>query len=457
MNQRTRSLWRATVALIALLALGAGCASTDPVVSVGSPLPSAAASTAPRSTDEPEPSQTPSVTPEQTAGSQPSTTPEANGSGAYTIATDTSESQKTYYSEQADENALRVENGAIAGIDGAHVEKRAGDASSLENTLSSGLNAAALARADAQLLLVNSEVSASALGAGGAFANAARIQLQNSVVRVTGASAYALAAASGGSATARDSTLSTQGASSPAIVAGKNGSVYIEGGMVTTGGTGAPVISSAGGVIASSATLRANSSEAVAVNGGSVTLTDSALSGRMNDPTGMQASPYCVALYRDGGAGGESASFSMTRGALTALKGDLFYATNTSASIYLESVALALGDGRALLRVAGNDGSRGWGEAGENGATCALVAKDQTLSGNILVDELSSLSLTLRGKSAYTGAVNAANTARAAKVTLEDDAVWTLTDNAYLTAFTGRVSSIVTNGFTVYVNGVPLT
>ena len=44
-----------------------------------------------------------------------------------------------------------------------------------------------------------------------------------------------------------------------------------------------------------------------------------------------------------------------------------------------------------------------------------------------------------------------------ATVTLEDEATWTLTDNAYLTAFTGRVGSIITNGFTVFVNGVALT
>ena len=97
------------------------------------------------------------------------------------------------------------------------------------------------------------------------------------------------------------------------------------------------------------------------------------------------------------------------------------------------------------------------GDSGRNGADCAVIAKDQTLRGDIVVDALSSISLTLRGESDYTGTINTANTARAAKVTLEDDAVWTLTGNAYLTAFTGRVSSIVANGYTVYVNGVPLT
>ena len=51
---------------------------------------------------------------------------------------------------------------------------------------------------------------------------------------------------------------------------------------------------------------------------------------------------------------------------------------------------IALFDGAlpkgALLRVGGNDGTRGWGEAGRNGANCTLIAKNQLLSGDIIVD-----------------------------------------------------------------------
>ena len=71
----------------------------------------------------------------------------------------------------------------------------------------------------------------------------------------------------------------------------------------------------------------------------------------------------------------------------------------------------------------------------------------------VVVDELSSVSLVLKGDSDYTGTINTANTAKVAKVTLGDGCTWTLTGNAYLTSFSGRVSGIVTNGFTVYVNG----
>ena len=463
MKQRILRLRRICTVPLALLSLAfaTGCNLADPVVSVGSPSPAFTQSAAPTNTPAPvRPTPTPQATPQSSAEILPSASPdEANGAGAYTIATDVSESQKTYHSEKPDENALRVENHAIAGVDGASVEKRSGDATSLENMLQFGLNAAVLTRASAQLLLLNSEVTASALGAGGVFASDGRAQLENSVVRATGASSFALAASGGGSVSTKECNLSTQGASSPAIIAGTDGELFLEGGMAATGGEASPVILARGSVTANNATLRANNAEAIAISSGSVTLSDCAVSGRMPDSavTGTKFTPYCVALYQDGGATGALGAFSMTRGALSAIRGDLFFVTNTGASIYLEGVSLSLAEGSALLRVSGNDGSRGWGEEGKNGANCAVIAKNQQLTGDVVVDEFSSVSLTLRGTTTYTGTINTANTAHAAKVSLEDGATWSLTGNAYLTAFTGRISGIETNGYTVYVNGVALT
>ena len=145
------------------------------------------------------------------------------------------------------------------------VEKRSGDATSLENVLQYGLNAAVLTRANAQLLLLNSDVTANALGAGGVYAYASRVQLENSVVRATGASAFALFASADGSVHAKESSLSTQGASSPALITSMNGQLLLEGGMAATGGENSPVMLVSGSVSATGATLRANNSEAIRI------------------------------------------------------------------------------------------------------------------------------------------------------------------------------------------------
>lgn len=446
---------------ILMLAMAGGCNLKDPVVHVGTPSPLASESVAPEETAAPEtPAPPPQRTPHQTEPPSDAKPTEVNGAGAYTITTNTSESKKTYYSEQPDENALRVENGAVAKLDGAVIEKRAGDASSLTDTMTHGLNAAVLARGGAKLSLLNSEVLSSPLGAGGALACDGSLEFDGGNIRSTGDGSFGLAATSGGSITAREMNISTQGENAPAIRTADRGNISLKGGIVSSGGENSPLLDASGIILAENVTLRASESAAAMVNaGGSISLTDCAVSGRMGDVFSADAliNPFCVALYRSAENAAEKSVFSMTRGALTAQKGDVFFATNTSAAIYLEGVSISRGEGSLLLRVSGNDGSLGWGKTGSNGADCTLSANDQTLSGDIVVDELSSVSLLLKGDSSYTGTVNTANTALAAKVTLEDGATWTLTGNAYLTAFSGRVSSIVANGFTVYVEGKPLT
>ena len=456
---RTKHVIAMAIAML-MLAMVSGCDLKDPVVHVGSPSPLASESAAPEATAVPETPSPSQRTPHQTEMPDDAKPTEANGAGAYTITANTSESQKTYHSEHPDENALRVENGANAKLDGAVIEKRKGDASSLVDTLTHGLNAAVLTRGDAKLELLNSEILSSPLGAGGALACGGEITFDGGNIRTTGDGSFGLAATSGGSISAREMNISVQGLNASVIRASDGGSISLKGGIVSSGGKNAPLLDASGTILAESVTLRASESPAAMVNaGGSVSLTDCAVSGRMGDVFSADTlvSPYCVALYRGADSAETKSVFSMTRGALTAQKGDVFYATNTSAAIYLEGVAISRGEGSLLLRVSGNDGSVGWGKAGSNGADCTLSANDQTLSGDIMVDELSSVSLILKGDSNYSGTVNTANTAKAAKVTLEDGAIWTLTGNAYLTAFSGRVSSIVTNDFTVFVNGKALT
>ena len=42
-------------------------------------------------------------------------------------------------------------------------------------------------------------------------------------------------------------------------------------------------------------------------------------------------------------------------------------------------------------------------------------------------------------------------------VTLDSDSTWTLTGDSYITSFTGDASNVISNGYTLYVNGVALT
>lgn len=220
-----------------------------------------------------------------------------------------------------------------------------------------------------------------------------------------------------------------------------------------------PIYSTAD-ITVNDATLNAETSEAIVVEGlNSVTLNNCTVSGNMTGSTGGSDADniHNVMLYQSmsGDAEVGNSSFDMTDGSLTSNSGDMFYITNTESKIALSNVDLTLAADSNLLTIAGNDGSRGWGTAGSNGGKCTFTASKQTLTGDITVDAISTLDLTLQDNSSFTGSINSDKTTAAAlKVTLEKGSTWKLTGDSYITEFDGDASGLDTNGYTLYVNGV---
>jgi hypothetical protein len=241
------------------------------------------------------------------------------------------------------------------------------------------------------------------------------------------------------------------------------GTLVVDGGTYTTrGSAGAPAIYSTADITVRNATLVSHDSEAVVVEGlNAVTLIDSDVTGNMRGTYGDDSGENIqnVMLYQSmsGDAEMGTSVFTMSGGSLVSQNGDMFYITNTDSVINLNSVDLTLADDTYLLLVAGNDGSRGWGTAGSNGGTCAMNLTAQTLSGDIMVDSISELTLTLSQSSSYTGAINADGTsAGALSVTLDESSTWTLTGDSSITEFHGSADRVVFNGYTLYVNGTPM-
>ena len=141
------------------------------------------------------------------------------------------------------------------------------------------------------------------------------------------------------------------------------------------------------------------------------------------------------------------AEFSAENGSITANQGDMYYITNTSCSIDLKNVNLTLANG-TLMTVAGNDSARGWGKSGSNGGKVVFTAEDQKLDGNITCDNISSLDMTLKGSSEFSGTINTSGQGGTVNVTVESGSVWNLTGDSYVTAVSNN-GTIVTNGYTI--------
>ena len=96
--------------------------------------------------------------------------------------------------------------------------------------------------------------------------------------------------------------------------------------------------------------------------------------------------------------------------------------------------------------------------AGEQayGGDVTVTSDEQEFYGNILVDEISCLNITMKNGTSFTGAINPDGEAGAVDVTLDDKSTWTLTADSYVTDFDGDTSNIVSNGYHLYVNGEQL-
>lgn len=367
----------------------------------------------------------------------------------------------TYTSTNADENAIRAEGAITASLESVTVEKTAGAASNNDASSFYGLNAAILALDNAVLNITGGTVTATAEGANGVFAyNGATIHISDTVITVTGGNAGGIEVAGGGIMVATNLTVNSTVKAAIRSDRG-GGSMTIDGGSYTTSGSsGAPAIYSTADIIVNNATLTAHTSEAVVVEGfNSVTLNNCNVTGNMSGVFGDSSSEniHNVMLYQSmsGDAAQGTSSFTMTGGTLVSQNGDMFYVTNTSSVIKLNKVSLTLADGAYLLLVAGNDGARGWGTAGANGGKAAFNVSEQVLSGNIKVDALSTLEMSLSNASSFTGSINSDGTQAASlAVTMDATSSWTLTADSYISAFNGSLDNVETNGFKLYVNGV---
>ena len=382
-----------------------------------------------------------------------------NGTSANTITEDTEVDSETYTSTGDDENALRVD-GATVTLKDITIEKTAGSSSNTEDGDFYGLNAGLLVLNGATATITGATVNTSVTNGNGVFSygEGTVVNISDSTIRTTENNSGGIQTTGGGTMNAANLDVETQGNSAAAIRSDRGGgTVNVDGGSYVTNGTGSPAIYCTADISVSDATLTANASEGVVVEGkNSVALTDCEVTGNMSNTYNGDSDEniHCIMIYQSmsGDADVGEATFSAEGGSITAKTGDMFYITNTDCEITLKDVAFTLAND-VFLRVEGNSSSRGWGTEGANGGDVTLTADSQEFAGNILVDEISSLALTMKNGTSYEGAINPDGDGGTVDVTLDDNSTWTLTGDSYITSFDGDTANITANGYHLYVNG----
>ena len=385
------------------------------------------------------------------------------GDSANTLTEDGTYSGTAYTSTGDDENALRVD-GATVTLDGVTVDKSAGATSNTENGDFYGVNATLLATNGATVTIKNATVTSSAQNGNGVFSygSGTTVNISDSTITTTADNSGGIQTTGGGTTSASNLVVETSGNSSAAIRSDRGGgTVNVSGGAYTSNGYNSPAVYSTADITVKNANLTANNSEALVIEGkNSITLEDCYATGNMSDTKGTSSSEnvHNVMIYQSmsGDADVGTSVFSMTGGSLVGSSGDMFYITNTHCLMTLSGVNIVNNDADgALLRVVGNSASRGWGTAGSNGAQVEFAADGQTLAGDIIVDTISNLTMTMKNGSTFTGTINIIDNAEGgtavsdnAVVTIENGCTWNLTGNCTLTSLTSN-GTINFNGYTI--------
>ena len=328
-----------------------------------------------------------------------------------------------------------------------------------------GQNAALLATNGANVTIKNATVNSSAQNGNGIFSygTGTTVNVSDSTITTTADNSGGIQTTGGGTTNATNLTVNTSGNSAAAIRSDRGGgTVVVDKGTYTSNGYNSPAAYSTSDITVSNATLTANNSESLVIEGkNSIKLNNCDVSGNMSSTEGSSSDEnvHNVMIYQSmsGDAEVGTSEFDMTGGSLTGNNGDMFYITNTHSIINLSNVDITNKDADAyLMRVTGNSAARGWGKAGANGAQVEFTASNQTLNGDIAVDTVSTLNMTLTDSSDFTGTINIIDNAQNgtavdnnAVVTIDSDSTWTLTGDC-------TVTSLENNG-TINFNGHTIT
>lgn len=365
---------------------------------------------------------------------------------------------ETYTSESDGEHVLEADGESVSYSNIKIV--KSGDSSGDEADFY-GENAAVFATNSGTLDLNQIVVETDGTHANGVFSygEGTTVNIADSVIETAGNCSGGLMTTGGGTMNAENLNIHTSGNSSAAIRSDRGGGVVnVSKGSYVTDGKGSPVIYSTADITVSDAYLESTSSQGVVVEGqNSVTLNNVELVANNVSKNSDKSDWYqAVMIYQSmsGDADEGLASFTMKEGSLLNKNGDVFFVNNTVATIELNSVSITNEDPDGVfLRAA----AAGWGSEGSNGGHVTVNLNDQTVEGDILVDEVSSLNLYLKDGSDYTGAINGDGEDGAIYVEIEEGSKWTLTDDSYVTSLTCAADSIDLNGHRLYVDGVEYT
>lgn len=391
-------------------------------------------------------------------------------SGVKEITSDEDISSGEYSSSNADENAILI-SGGKSNISNVSVNKT-GDSSEGDNTSFYGINSGIVAKDGANVTIKNATINTDANGANGVFSyggsattnnsnsDNTTINISDSKITTNKDNSGGIMTTGGGIMNANNLEITTNGTSSAAIRSDRGGgTVNVDSGTYTTNGKGSPSIYSTADITVKNAKLISNASEGIVIEGkNSVTIDNVNLTDNNTTLNGQSTTYKNIFIYQSmsGDAAVGNASFTANNSTITTNKGDTLYVTNTTTAINLTNNKIINNDKSGnFLRIQKDS----WGTSGSNGGNVTLNLNNQEAVGNIVVDSISTLTLSLKNDSYIEGAINSDNSAKNIVLNIDKDSKIKLTGDMYVSELNNddeTNGNIDLNGYKLYVNNVEI-
>ncbi len=340
-----------------------------------------------------------------------------------------------------------------------------------------GTNAAILTLYDSMIEISNCVIQTDATGANAIFAtnndsshSGAIINVKDVEIQTYQDKSRGLDATYGATIIADNVNINTRGGSCAALATDRGeGTVNVSNSKLNTGvdngsGAGSPCIYSTGAISATKCTGTAYGSQIACIEGkNSVNLDECDLTcyakgNRQSNGEYVDSGAIFIYQSMSGDADEGTAVFNCDQSTLSIAEDSeyyktapMFHITNTKAIINISDTRLEFGSD-ILLNASGQDQ---WGQTGSNGGVVQFTASNEDLSGNIIVDSISSLNLDLN-ESKYAGAINPSDSYGDTTVSIGENSQWTLTGDSHISDLDNQ-GTINYGEHTLYVNGKAYT
>jgi hypothetical protein len=331
--------------------------------------------------------------------------------GATTFTSDATEADKTYASTTADQSAVLVQNGANVTLTAPTVTK-SGDTSSADNSSFYGVNASVLTTSG-NVYLKNGTINSTAEGGAGicGYSSSGKAYAAGTKITTTANAAGGVHACGGGYVYGWDLDVNTAGEHSAAIRSDRGGgTMRLDGGSYHSTGSGSPAIYSTADIAVNDATLTADGSEGVSIEGkNSVRIFNSTMTSQMADSSQNSNVSWGVILYQSNSGDSTSgkSEFALVDSTIDIKQGDgAFFATTGTSSDFLVSGSTFKHTGNSAFDyIFRATAIARWDKAG---STTNFTASGETaamnMTGNVIYDTASNMTMYLKDSSVWTGA-----------------------------------------------------